>query len=69
MERTVLSTYTDRQLAILRGEVKPENNDEWVFLQDHSSDILPKSKPKVPAQKFKFKLPDVEMPLGSCPDD
>jgi hypothetical protein len=33
--------YSERQLALLRGEVEPADNKEWSYLQDHASDVLP----------------------------
>lgn len=63
MEKTG-SSYTDRQRAIIEGKIEPETQDEWKYLQDHGSDLLPEVKPKVPAQRLRNdkKLPDVIVP-------
>lgn len=63
MEKTG-PTYTDRQRAIIERTIEPETQDEWRYLQDHGSDLLPKVKPKVPAQRLSNgeSLPDVETP-------
>lgn len=60
MEKTG-PTYTDRQRAIIERTIEPETQDEWKYLQDHGSDLLPSVKPKVQAQTLSNgkKLPDV----------
>ncbi len=40
--------YTERQLALLRGEIEPESNNDWNYVQDHANDLLPKPVKKVP---------------------
>lgn len=37
-------THTDRQLALLRCEVEPESGEEWKYVQDHASDVLPQKR-------------------------
>lgn len=50
--------YTERQIGLITGEVQPESNDEWNYIQDHANDILPKpvkkvsQYPKVDTQKM-----------------
>lgn len=41
MEANRGAQYTARQLSLLRGEIDPENNDEWEYIQEHANDVLP----------------------------
>jgi len=41
MAEIVTPQYSQRQLELIRGEVLPESKEEWEYVQDHASDILP----------------------------
>lgn len=41
MTESVEPKYSNRQLALLRGEVKPADNNEWNYVQEHANDLLP----------------------------
>jgi hypothetical protein len=34
------ATHTLRQAALIKGEVQPDTNEEWSYVQEHTSDIL-----------------------------
>jgi hypothetical protein len=35
------TTHTPRQIALIKGEVQPDTSEEWSYIQEHASDILP----------------------------
>lgn len=40
------SKYTERQIALIKGEAEPVSNKEWEYLQEHGSDLLPEDDQK-----------------------
>ncbi|MCX6703907.1 MAG: hypothetical protein NTZ07_00465 [Candidatus Woesebacteria bacterium] len=35
------TTHTPRQIALIKGEVQPDTSEEWSYIQEHASDVLP----------------------------
>lgn len=34
--------HTERQIALINGDIEPETNEEWAYIQKHANDLLPK---------------------------
>ncbi len=43
--------YTQRELDLLRGVLKPQTNDDWLFVQKNANAVL-EEKPKSPGEFY-----------------
>ena len=50
------SKFTDRQLAVLRGEEKPVDQNEWDLLQNEANTILPPKQDEIKKAKPLFTI-------------
>ena len=51
------SKYSERQIALIKGETPPATNEEWQYTQDHANDILPGSNEDLPVIKSNINGP------------
>jgi hypothetical protein len=63
-EKSAKLTKHEEELLSSDGETKIVSNQDWEFVQENASKLLPKKVPKVSAQRPTgvTKLPDVETP-------
>jgi len=44
--------HTPRQTGLIKGDVQPDTNEEWSYVQEHASDILPETDKTPESSRF-----------------
>lgn len=71
-----MPNYTEREKKLITGEIKPDNNSEWGFVQNNAEAMIPgddglrhsrTSKPTEPPLASDFQQLKKDPPQGFCP--